>query len=100
MDEQTCPKCGEECYRDSVDVEVGIIYGPWGCPGCGWSDDSEYDRSDGDSPAQKHHPNYYVDQYGDMTPKRTLKKGVARFGLDPKVIDEVFGPEDAPAKGE
>ncbi len=45
-----CPKCGTECYRDEVDVGVGTIFGPYGCPGCGWSEDSEYDLSDGRSP--------------------------------------------------
>lgn len=38
-----CPKCGTECARDDVDIGVGMLYGPWGCPGCGWSEDSEYD---------------------------------------------------------
>lgn len=42
-----CLKCKEECYRESVDVGVGIIHGPYGCPSCGWSEDSEYDLSDG-----------------------------------------------------
>jgi DNA-directed RNA polymerase subunit RPC12/RpoP len=36
-----CPKCGTECMRDDVDVVAGILYGPWGCPGCGWSEDSQ-----------------------------------------------------------
>lgn len=101
MEKQNCPKCGEGCYRDFVDVEVGVIHGPWGCPNCGWSEYSEYDRSEGESPAQKEHPNYYVDQYGVMTPKRSLKDAVVRFGIDPKVIDDVFGPEgESPAKEE
>jgi hypothetical protein len=43
--EHRCPKCGTNC--DSVDVGVGIMYGPYGCPGCGWSEDSEYDLSEG-----------------------------------------------------
>ena len=32
-----CPKCGDDCERDSVDVGVGIIHGPYGCPSCAWS---------------------------------------------------------------
>jgi len=48
-----CKKCGQECYRESVDVGVGVIHGPWGCPCCGWSDDPEYDCSEGESPATK-----------------------------------------------
>jgi hypothetical protein len=37
-----CPKCGEECTRDMVDVGVGEIpSGPWGCEDCQWVDESE-----------------------------------------------------------
>ena len=32
-----CPKCGSECWRDEVDIEVGIQYGPWNCDNCGWN---------------------------------------------------------------
>lgn len=41
-----CPHCGEPCDRDSADVGVGIIYGPWGCM-CGWSEDPRYDQISG-----------------------------------------------------
>ena len=46
----TCPICGDNCMRDEVDIGVGTIYGPFGCP-CGWSESAEYDRSNGESPA-------------------------------------------------
>lgn len=88
--EKLCPKCDTECFRDDVDVGVGIIYGPWGCPGCGWSEDSEYDRSAGCSPAQQAHPDEYVDQYGSMHSLQRLRDKVKHFGLNPDVIDEVF----------
>ena len=57
-----CPHCGEGCDRDSVDVGVGVIYGPWGCPNCGWSSDPQYNsrggvRPDGDERV--------FDQYGN-----------------------------------
>lgn len=45
-----CPKCGDNCMRDEVDIGVGTIYGPFGCQ-CGWSESEEYDRSNGESPA-------------------------------------------------
>jgi hypothetical protein len=33
----TCPECGEECERDTVDIGVGEQpVGPWGCPTCHW----------------------------------------------------------------
>lgn len=42
-----CPNCGaEDLYRDEVDVGVGIIYGPYGCPR-GWSEWSQYNQLDG-----------------------------------------------------
>jgi hypothetical protein len=90
-DLQTCPKCGDECCRDEVDIGVGTIYGPWGCPGCGWSSHPEYDHSGGKTaPAQAENPEHYVDQWGGLTPRKTLKERVSRFGLSPDVIDKVF----------
>lgn len=68
-----CPKCGNECDRDEVDVGVGVIYGPYGCYACGWSDDPEYDSSEGESEKQKQYPNHYVDPCGGLTPLK-LKK--------------------------
>lgn len=78
--EMVCPKCGEDCCRDEVDVDVGIIYGPWGCF-CGWSEYPEYDRSEGTSKAQLENPDYYVDSQGGLTPLATIKAGLERFGL-------------------
>lgn len=42
-----CPHCGDTCDRESVDVGIGIMYGPWGCSNCGWSEDPDYDCRDG-----------------------------------------------------
>jgi hypothetical protein len=40
-----CPKCGEECERDMVDVGVGEIQsGPWGCPDCLWVEPPDDDN--------------------------------------------------------
>lgn len=34
-----CPRCGEPCERDMVDVGVGEIpAGPWGCFTCHWTE--------------------------------------------------------------
>jgi hypothetical protein len=39
-----CPKCGSDnCYRDAVDVGIGIMYGPYGCSDCGWSESNPSD---------------------------------------------------------
>jgi hypothetical protein len=62
-----CDKCGEECNRDEVDVGVGVITGPWGCPGCGWSEDEAYDLTNPDR--DKHDPTpegWRKDQYGGL----------------------------------
>ena len=76
-----CPKCGEECDRDEVDVGVGMIYGPYGCM-CGWSESAEYDSSEGPSPAQLEHPDWIVDSQGGMVRKDAVKdKLETRFGL-------------------
>lgn len=43
ISEGKCPRCGEQCSRDEVDIGVGIQCGPWGCSACGWSEDTTYD---------------------------------------------------------
>lgn len=62
-----CPKCGaEDCRRDSADVGVGVMYGPYGCP-CGWSQDPRFDIAEG----PKFEEGYRVDQWGGLTPTVT-----------------------------
>lgn len=64
--ECVCPRCDErELYRDSVDVGVGIIHGPCGCPCCGWSEDSRYDLASGGGLQDD---GSYLDPYGGLTP--------------------------------
>lgn len=65
MDGMDCPKCGNECNRDEVDVGVGIMYGPYGCC-CGWSEWPEYDSSDGISLKQLEYPDWLGDSRGGM----------------------------------
>lgn len=38
---EACPKCGGQTDQESVDVGVGVIYGPLGCIECGWSEDPD-----------------------------------------------------------
>lgn len=67
LPEDVCPKCGERgCWRDSADVGVGVVYGPWGCPDCGWSEHGEYDLSSGQSPRRD---GGVIDQWGGLTPR-------------------------------
>lgn len=66
--EGVCPRCWTDCYRDSADVGVGIIYGPWGCPRCGWSEDERYDLTNGPKFTEQ---GGSIDQYGGITPSPT-----------------------------
>lgn len=87
---ELCPKCGNEAWRDEVDVGIGVLYGPYGCP-CGWSEDPHYDRSEGPSPAQLEHPDHYVDSQGGLHPHEGIRDKLNYFGLDGnKVIEDVF----------
>jgi hypothetical protein len=61
-----CPKCNEDCERDSVDIGVGIIHGPYGCAMCGWSEDSDYDLSGDKDPVDE--KGGVIDQYGGYHP--------------------------------
>ena len=66
-DQMICPKCGnDECWQDSADISVGVIYGPWGCPCCGWSDSEEYDLSGDKDPVDE--KGGVIDQYGSYHP--------------------------------
>lgn len=66
-----CPKCGEDgCERDSVDVGVGVIHGPYGCP-CGWSEAEEYDLSTGRDPVDD--KGGVIDQYGGYHPPGSFR---------------------------
>lgn len=46
-DEVVCPHCGESCEHEEIDVGVGWICGPDGCPNCGWSENPKYDSREG-----------------------------------------------------
>lgn len=40
-----CPQCNDDCYRDEVDIGVGVQYGPWRCCSCGWYEGHEVDAA-------------------------------------------------------
>lgn len=66
MQEGVCPRCNErELYQDSVDVGVGVIHGPWGCPCCGWSESEKYDLKFGGGLQED---GSYLDPYGGLLP--------------------------------
>ena len=90
IDEKTCPNCGNpDCWRDEVDVGVGVIYGPYGCP-CGWSADSRYDRSKGASAAQRESPSRYVDQWGGSIAVSRIADNAERLGIPRAIVEEAF----------
>lgn len=79
-DTYKCPECGyPHCWRDEVDVGVGVIHGPYGCPECGWSEDAQYDKSQGESMAQKENPDHEVDQWGGLHPNARKNAANPKF---------------------
>jgi hypothetical protein len=64
-----CPKCKSECFREDVDVGVGIIYGPYGCAQCGWSEDPYYNSSNGPPEAEREDPGYWATPQGGLIRK-------------------------------
>lgn len=38
---QSCPRCSGPLDRDEVDIGVGTLYGPAGCPHCHWTERME-----------------------------------------------------------
>ncbi len=72
--EPLCPVCKNMVWRDSVDVGVGIIHGPWGCGGCGWSSDPFYDCRSGPCEAEREDENKYkINQFGHLFKNKPLK---------------------------
>jgi hypothetical protein len=40
-----CPECGAKCWRNEVDVDVGIISDEWKCEECAWDEDQAFPMS-------------------------------------------------------
>lgn len=67
IESYACPYCEELCAREEADIGVGVMYGPWGCSNCGWSENPEYDcrggiRRDGED---RVHDQYGVSHHVD-----------------------------------
>ena len=61
-----CPNCkNDTLWRESVDVGVGTIYGPYGCASCGYSEDEAYNLASGPKTSEDGSP---VDQFGGVYP--------------------------------
>lgn len=78
-----CPKCGSECDRDEVDIGVGVIYGPYGCFECYWSEYNEYDFSDGKERVDDKGGVY--DQFGGYHPPKSSIAKAVKMADDPSV---------------
>lgn len=88
-----CPKCHAECQCDSVHNGVALIYGPYGCPQCGWSENDEYDLSTGKSPVDER--GGVIDQYGGYHPPGSLKAVACRGAPTPGPWTVVKYPDKA-----
>lgn len=84
--EMKCPRCRTPCHRDEVDVGVGIICGPWGCPGCGWSESDEYDLSAGQNPVDAR--GGAIDQYGGYHPPQSRTALAIRIATRQSMFEE------------
>lgn len=63
----SCPKCGStEISRDSYNNGVFVIYGPYGCAACRWSEWEKYDLSNGKSDVDE--AGGRIDQWGGYIP--------------------------------
>lgn len=75
-----CPKCDGETHQDSVDVGVGVIHGPRGCIECAWSEDPEYDLSEGHCPVDE--KGGAIDQFGGYYPPRSSLAKACRMAKE------------------
>ena len=61
---EKCDVCQHDCWREGVDIGVGIEYGPWRCARCGWTEDDwveehiepDYEGERGESPNFQEEP--------------------------------------------
>jgi hypothetical protein len=88
--ESTCPRCGEEMGRDEADIGIGIIYGPWGCGACGYSEHEA---------ASKVIDGRYHDIYGGAHSVERIVEGCARFGLGDLAREAFDGEETCSMPG-
>jgi len=66
VEEGVCPRCNyDNLWREHADVGIGVIYGPWGCSMCGWSEYEEYDLDFGGGVQDD---GSFLDQYGMQYP--------------------------------
>lgn len=70
-----CGKCGADAWCEIVDVEIGIIQGPYGCQ-CGWSSWECFDQTPGPTSAE----GFQTDQWGWMYPDRPAVEGSRSAG--------------------
>ena len=83
----TCPNCKDcDIWRESVDVGVGIIYGPYGCENCGWSESGEYNLATGTKTSADGSP---VDQFGGVYPGWKALPTSGEFLDDLKLEDDI-----------
>ncbi|NKJ03107.1 hypothetical protein FHT29_000052 [Rhizobium sp. SG741] len=75
MSEGICPRCGDGAWRDSVDVGVGVIHGPYGCA-CGWSESEKYDLEFGGG--LQANGSYLDMQGGLLTARNPIARMLAR----------------------
>ena len=79
MSGMTCPECGVgDCFRESADVGVGIIYGPYAC-WCGWSEADEYNQLTGPTATNGKR----TDQWGWLYPDEPAEPGARDSGDTP-----------------
>ena len=41
-----CPECGANCWREEVDVGIGIYAGEWMCTECSWDEGQAFPMED------------------------------------------------------
>lgn len=73
-----CPNCLCEAIRESVDVGVGLMHGPWGCP-CGWSEDGRYNTIGG--PKFTEHGGL-IDPLGGVWPAESDEAKLAKRSME------------------
>lgn len=88
VDDPKCPECGEPTVCESVDIGVGILYGPAYCECCWWSSNPQ---------AGKVIDGWYHDAAGGATRVGALVKRACHLGGDALAehVADVFADDDA-----
>lgn len=92
-----CPQCNDDCWRDEVDIGVGVQCGPWCCQSCGWYEGHEIDALIDAEQEETHmvirdfNGRQVKISHNPQADKPWIAKFASRFESDPQWLEDLEG---------